>query len=169
MMVLRQLGSPAQGAISLVMSHPAQAILDVSWYALATVFVIIVALSLLFMRAAGMNILSLRRETARSHRGTVWQHLRLDGGAALIALTAYGLSVYLVRLGDQLDLGTRTLVQVPLTITASIFFIVAIMILFLRFFPFLLSLGARVVTRARGAVSALAFAQMARSPRYTAR
>jgi ABC-type antimicrobial peptide transport system permease subunit len=169
MMVQHLLGSPAQGAISLIMSHPVQAILDVSAYALVTVLVIIVVLSLLFRRATGRNILSLRRETARSHRGTVWQHLRLDGGAALIALTAYGLSVYLVRLGDQLDLDTSTLVEVPLTITASIFFLVAIMILFLRFFPFLLRLGARVVMRVRGAASALAFARMARSPSYTTR
>ncbi len=166
---LRLMGPQAQGAITLVLSRPAQALLDVGWYALLTALVILVALSLLFRRAAGMNILSLRRESARGGRGTLWQHLRLDGGAAIIALTASGLSLYLTRLGNQLDLSAKTLLLAPLTIVASIFFIFAIMILFLRFFPLLLRLGAGAVMRGRGAVSMLALAQMARSPRYSAR
>src|SRR5258706_14211186 len=116
-----------------------------------------------------MNILSLRRETARSSRNTAWQHLRLDGGAAIVALTAFGLSLYLTRLGNQLDRGTKTLVLAPLTIVASIFFIFAVMVLFLRFFPLLLRLGTWMIIRGRGAVSMLALTQMARSPRYTAR
>src|SRR5579875_574380 len=166
---LRLLGPQAQAIISLVMSGPMQVILSVSWYAVGTALVVILALALLFRRAANMNILSLRQATARSSRTTVWQHLRLDGGAAIIALTAFGLSLYLTRLGNQLDLGTKTLVQAPLTIIASIFFIFAIMVLFLRFFPLLLRLGTWIVIRGRGAVSVLALTQMARSPRYTLR
>lgn len=138
---LRLMGSQAQGAINLVIAHPAQTILDVGWYALLTALIVLLALSLLFRRAAGMNILSLRRESARSSRSTLWQHLRLDGGAAIIALTSLGLSFYLTRLGSQLDLSTKTLLLAPLTIVASIFFIFAILILFLRFFPLLLRWG----------------------------
>ncbi len=166
---LRLLGPQAREILHVVMSNPIQAILGVSWYAVGTVLVVILALALLFRRAAGMNILSLRRETARSSRNTAWQHLRLDGGAAIIALTAFGLSLYLTRLGNQLDPGTKTLVLAPLTIVASIFFIFAIMVLFLRFFPLLLKLGTWIVIRGRGAVSVLALTQMARSPRYTLR
>ena len=70
-------------------------------------------------------------------------------------------------IGEKTELSTTE--RVCTTITASIFFLVARMILFLRFFPFLLSLGARAVMRVRGAVSALAFALIARSPRYIAR
>lgn len=166
---LRLLGPQAPGTLHLVMSNPMQAILGVIWYALATALVVILALALLFRRAASMNILSLRRETARSSSKTAWQHLRLDGGAAIIALTAFGLSLYLIRLGNQLDLGTKTLVLAPLTIVASIFFVFAVMVLFLRFFPLLLRLGIWIVVRGRGAVSMLALTQMARSPRYTLR
>jgi putative exporter of polyketide antibiotics len=103
------------------------------------------------LQQARMNVLSLRREVARSRRGTLWHHLRLDGGAAVIALTAYGLSVYLNTLGEQLDIGTKTLFSAPLTIVASIFLIIGILILFLRLFPFLLRLGAWFTARRRSA------------------
>jgi len=136
------LGPNEQGVINTITSHPAQAVLDIGWYAVATALIVIVAMSLLLRRAASMNVLSLRREAARSSRKTLWHHLRLDGGAAVIALTAYGLSVYLNNLVKQLDVGTQTLLSAPLTIVASIFFITGIIILFLRFFPLLLRFAA---------------------------
>ncbi len=132
----------------------------------------IMAVSLISRRILdpkSMNVLSLRREAARSSRKTLWHHLRLDGGAAVVALTAYGLSVYLNNLVKQLDIGTQTLFSAPLTIVASIFFIIGIIILFLRFFPFLLRLAAWLTVRSRGAAPVLALAQMARSPRHAVR
>jgi ABC-type lipoprotein release transport system permease subunit len=165
----RILGPKEQAAITTITGHPLQAALDVGWYAAATVLVVVVAMSLLLRRAATMNILSLRRETARPVRSAFLHHLSLEGGAAVIALTAYGLSAYLSNIGNQLDSGTKTLFLAPLMIVASIFFNIGIMILFLRFFPFLLRLGAWLTARGRGAVSMLALAQMARSPRYAVR
>lgn len=158
-----------QGAISTITSHPVQAALDIGWYAVATALIVIVAMSLLLRRAVSMNVLSLRREAARSSRKTLWHHLRLDGGAVVVALTAYGLSVYLNNLLKQLDIGAQTLFSAPLTIVASIFFIIGIIILFLRFFPFLLRLAAWLTVRSRGAAPMLALAQMARSPRHAVR
>ncbi|HZS75425.1 MAG TPA: FtsX-like permease family protein [Ktedonobacteraceae bacterium] len=163
------LGPQEQSSIHLFLANPLQSILSVGWYALATAIVVILALSLLFRRAANMNVLSLRHETARSSHSTFWQHFRLDIVAAIIALTAFGLSLYLTSLGNQLDASTKTLILAPLSITASIFFILALLIVFLRVFPFLLRLSARFVSRRRGAVSMLALAQMARTPRYALR
>src|SRR5258708_1594747 len=158
-----------QGAISTITSHPMQAALDIGWDAFSTALIIIVSISLLLERVVRMNVLSLRREAARSSRKTLWHHLRLDGGAAVVALTAYGLSVYLNNLVKQLDITTKALSSDRLTIAASIFFIIVIIILFLRFFPVLLRLAAWLTVRSRGAAPVLALAQMARSPRHAVR
>src|SRR5260370_12462018 len=62
---LRLMGSQAQGPINLVIAHPAQAILDVGWYALLTALIVLLALSLLFRRAAGLDHISLCPLSAR--------------------------------------------------------------------------------------------------------
>lgn len=165
----RMLGSQEQDAIAIVMGNPAQALLEVSWYALATFLVIILTVCLVLGRAVRTNVLALRSETTRSRRATLWQRLSLDGGAAIIALMSYGLSVYLTNLGNQLDVSTRVLFAAPLSIAASISLLLGCMFLFLRFFPFLLRLGTSWTVRSRGATSMLTLAQMARSPYYAAR
>ena len=165
----RVLGAHSPAVVAFTLGHPWQALLDGIWYALATALVVVLALSLLFRRAARVDILSYRREIARSQRGAFWQHLRLDGGALLIALMAYALASYLHSLGNQLTLQTKTLVLAPLTIAAAVFFILGILVLFLRFFPLLLRGVMGQLLRSRGAVSMLAFAQMSRAPRFTTR
>ena len=165
----RMLGPQEQDAIAIVMGNPVQALLAVSWYALATFLVIIFAVCLVLRRAATMNVLMLRSETARTRRVAFWQRVSLDGGAALLALIAYGLSVYLTRLDNQLDVSTRVLFTAPLSIAASIFLLLGCMFLFLRFFPLLLRLGTAWTMRGRGATSLLTMAQLARSPYAAAR
>ncbi len=165
----RVLGANGPAAVAFTLGNPWQALLDVIWYALATALVVVLALSLLFRRAARVDILAHRRELARSRRGTFWQHLRLDGGALLVSLVAYALASYLNSLGKQLTLEIKTLVLAPLTIAAAVFFILGVLVLFLRFFPLLLRGVMGQLLRSRGAVSMLAFAQMSRAPRFTTR
>ena len=148
---------------------PVQAILEVAWYAIGTVLVAVLVMCILLRRAAEMDVLAIRREAARTHRPPLWQRLNLDVVAAVIALTGYGISVYLTNVSTLLDIRTKALVSAPLALVASIFLLIGSVLLFLRFFPHLLQLGAYLAGRNHGAVSMLALAQMARAPRQTVR
>ena len=154
---------------STLTSHPFQTIFSVSWYALAVALTAILAMNLRLKRAARKDVLALRRETARPFRRALLQHLGLDGVALIIAFTGYGISLYLNSLGKQLDIHTRVLFATPLAIVASFFLLTGLMILFLRFFPVFLRLGAWFAIRGSGAAPMLALAQMARTPRYSLR
>lgn len=165
----RMLVPAEQAAIKLITAHPMQTLLGVGWYALATVLVAISAMSLVLRRAASINVLTLRRETARTTHRPFWQRLNLDLVAAIIALTGYGISVYLVSVGKLLDTRTKVLVSAPLTLAASICLLIGSLLLLLRCFPSLLRLGAWFAGRRRGAVSVLALAQVARAPRQSVR
>ncbi|MFL5626140.1 MAG: FtsX-like permease family protein [Ktedonobacteraceae bacterium] len=161
---------PAQlDALNIITSNPLQAALGTSWYALAIVFVALFTMSLSLFFAARMNILSMRREASRSNKRPLWQRLNLDVIAGVIALVGYGLSLYVTSVGAVLQGDAQVLIASPLAIIAPFFLIVGCMFLFLRIFPWLLQLGARLAARGRGAVSLLALAQIARSPRQSLR
>ncbi|HYX50085.1 MAG TPA: FtsX-like permease family protein, partial [Ktedonobacteraceae bacterium] len=163
------LGSAEQAAIRLVAGQPVQAMISVSFYALATVIVVIAAMALMLWFAARKNALIMRREAARTTRHPIWQRLNLDVVAAVIALVGYGVSLYLVSLNNLFDARTRVLVVAPLTLIAPLFLLIAFLFLFLRIFTALLRFGARLAMRSRGAISMLALAQMSRNPRQTLR
>jgi len=148
---------------------PVQAILEVAWYAIGTVLVAVLVMCILLRRAAEMDVLAIRREASRTHRPPLWQRLNLDVVAAVIAITGYGISVYLTNVSTLLDIRTKALVSAPLALVAPIFLLIGSVLLFLRFFPYLLQLGAYLAGRNHGAVSMLALAQMARAPRQTVR
>lgn len=156
-------------ALNIITSNPLQAVLGTIWYALAIVFVALFTMSLSLFFAARMNLLSLRREAARSSKRPLWQRLNLDVIAGIIALVGYGLSLYVTGVGAVLQSDAQVLVATPLAIIAPFFLIVGCMFLFLRIFPLLLQLGAHLAARGRGAVSLLALAQIARSPRQSLR
>ena len=141
----------------------------VGGYAVGTVLVVVLVMIFLLWRATSANIVATRREAARPMRRPLWRRLNLDVGAASIALTGYGVSVYLASIGTLLDARTKALVSAPLTLVAPIFLLIGALIVFLRFFPTLLQLGERLVARRREATSMLAVAQMARSPRQAGR
>ena len=69
----------------------------------------------------------------------------------------------------MLNGATKTLISAPLSLIAPFFLIQGCILLFLRFFPFLLRFTAWLATRSRSAISLLALAQMARSPRQPVR
>ena len=156
-------------ALNSITSNPLQAMLGTIEYALAIVLAVLLTMSVSLFLATRLNILSLRRESARSIKPPLWQRLNLDFIAGVIALVGYGYSLYVTNFGALLQSDTQVLIATPLAIVSPIFLIVGCLLLFLRIFPLLLHLGAFLATRGRGAISLLAFAQLARTPRQSLR
>ena len=164
----RSLTATDQGALNLISNNPFQAALGLGGYALLAVLATLLAMVLAIRQAMGRDVLSVRREAARSTRIPLWQRLNLDIIAAVVALTGYGFSIYLINSGI-LDAHLRLLLLSPLTLLESAFLLIAIILLFLRFFPRILQLGTWLATRGRSAAPTLALAQMARTPRQPVR
>ncbi|HVB73233.1 MAG TPA: FtsX-like permease family protein, partial [Ktedonobacteraceae bacterium] len=156
-------------ALTFVTNHPWNALLSVSWYALATALAAIIALILALGYAAGMNIQALRRETARASQRPIWQRLRIDIAAIVIAFAGYVITLYL-NSSEQLT-STRSVVLFasPLTLIAPLFLAIGCVLLLLRLYPLLLRLGASLSARGQGAIAMLAFVHMDRAPRQTLR
>jgi ABC-type antimicrobial peptide transport system permease subunit len=164
--VARQaLGSEQHGALEAILGQPVEAAWGLRWYALAAVICAFIAMVVSTYRAANLNILALRRDSARSARQPFWQRLNLDIIFAVVALVGYGIYSYAV---NRVPATIRILLS-PLALVAPIFLLLAAALLFLRFFPALLNLGARLSAKSRGAAPILAIGQMARSPRQASR
>ncbi|PWT75765.1 MAG: hypothetical protein C5B60_04915 [Chloroflexi bacterium] len=164
--VARQaLGTEQHGALEAILGQPVEAAWGLRWYAMAAVICAFFAMLVSTYRAANLNILALRRDSARSARQPFWQRLNLDIIFAVVALVGYGLYSYAV---SRVPATIRILLS-PLALVAPIFLLLAAALLFLRFFPALLQLGARLSARGRGAAPILAIGQMARSPRQASR
>lgn len=157
-----------QGALNVILADPISTALSLYLAALATVVVSILAMIFAINRAARLDVLALRRESARSARGPAWLRMGLDILAGLIALTGYGFSVYITSPGI-LDVKTRVLILPPMTLVGAVFLLLGCMLLFLRLFPFILEALSNLAVRRRGVTSILAVAQMARAPRQSLR
>ncbi len=161
----RALGNEQYGALQVVLGQPVTAAWGLRWYALAAVIFAFVAMVVSTYQAANRNILALRRDSARGTRPPFWQRLNLDIVFAVIALVGYGIYVYAV---NQVPPSVQILLS-PLALVAPIFLLLGAALLFLRFFPSLLSLAAKLAARSRSAAPVLAISQMARSPRQASR
>ncbi len=159
----------ALDALNILTSQPVQAMLGTIWYALAIILIVLLTMGLSLFLTARMDVLALRRESARSNRRPFWQRFYLDVLAGVIALTGYGFLLYVTSVGTQLQGNVQVLVTTPLSIIAPFFLLIGCLFLFLRIFPWLLRLGTQLAARGRGAVSLLALAQMARAPRQPLR
>ena len=135
---------------------------DVRWYA-RRAFVAVVTMMVAMYRTANMDVLALRRKSSRSTTTPFWQRLHLDVVAAIIALTGYGLSQYVIN-SQALDPATSVRLSTPLALVAPIFLCIAALLLLLRFFPLLMQRFSYLAINGRGAAPMLAFAHMARSP-----
>ena len=164
----RSLSATDQSALNLISNNPFQAALGLGGYALVAVVATLLAMILSIRQAMGRDVLAVRREAARSTRIPLWQRLNLDIVAAILALAGYGFSIYITNSGI-LDAQLRLLLISPLTLLESAFLLIAIILLFLRFFPRILQLGTWLATRGRSAAPTLALAQMARTPRQPVR
>lgn len=162
------LPTPDRGALAALFNEPGQVIAHLSWFAVASALITILTMTIAVGRSSTLTILAMRREAARSTHRTLWQRLNVDVIAALVALVAYGISVYLLN-SPALSTQVRLVLLSPLTLGGVVCLLLAGILPFLRLFPFLLRLGARLAARSRGATAMLALAQLARSPRQSLR
>jgi ABC-type antimicrobial peptide transport system permease subunit len=165
----QSLASAGKDALTFFTNQPWNALLSVSWYALGTAFAAIIALIFALRYAAGMNIQGLRRESSRVTHRPLWQRLRLDVAAIVIAFAGYIISLYLSSTENLSDTRSVVLFASPLALIAPLFLVIGCILLLLRIYPSLLGLGARLANRGQGAISMLAFAHMSRAPRQTIR
>lgn len=165
--------SPTNSGAQNVLSGPFATIVQQIRISLLVVLASLVALCLAIWHALRLDVLTLRRESARttSAQRPLWQKLRLDLVAAIIALTGYGVSLYISQVTNTqlLDARLQALIAEPLSLIAPIFLVIAGILFFLRFFPLLLRTSASLATRRRSAVPLLTLAQMSRAPRAVMR
>jgi hypothetical protein len=160
------LATADRGTVDILAGNPLAVAWNVRWYALAAVLVSATAMIFSINRAANFNVLALRRESARATGKPLWQRLRLDLIAAVVGLSLY--VAYIVLLGRVSDPVVRQALS-PLALVIPLFLLVAVALLFTRFFPVILRLAAWAAARIRGAAAMVALAQMARSPRQALR
>ncbi len=157
-----------QVGLHLLTDHPWQTFWSLAGIAATSIGVTLLAMVLMLSQATRTDYLSLRRETTRQTRKSLWQRWYLDVVGIVIALTAYGFSLYLTN-ADILAPAVNVQVKSPLVLTATICLVLACSLVLLRLFPLLLRLGAKVAMRNRGIESMLALSQMAHSPRQRLR
>lgn len=165
---LHTLSPSDQNALNLLNLEPLQVAISLIQTAFIAVAVAILAMIFSIYRATRMDVLSLRWESARGTRRSLWQRIGLDMVAAIIALVGYGLSLYVTN-PNVLSTRIRVLILAPMTIIGAVFFVLGATLLFLRLFPWLLRLFAWLAMRSRSAAPVLALAQMARTPRQSVR
>ncbi len=157
-----------QATITSNIGTPLAALQKVWPFALAALAVILLTMLAALFRETRFDVLALRREAARSTRRPLWMRLYLDFLIAVLALSGYGYALYATR-AAQLSAQATIQTFSPLILLTSACFLLAGLLLFLRFFPVLLR-RATVLASRRGSVgSMLALAQMARSPQRALR
>lgn len=170
MLVHLLLPSAPQSSLNILTNDPSQAVLNVGWFALAAVVCAVLALIVSVRRATRMDVLTFRRESARSTRRPFWRRLNLDIiGLVLFALGFIG-NIYLSQpsIAQQLGPGLpaiQGLVALVAPFLASMIFFT----LFLRLYPLCLRLSSLLAARRRKAPAVLALAQMERAPRPSSR
>lgn len=157
-----------QDALNILAGGPMQVAQLVGLYALLATAVALITIVVAVWAAARRDIVSLRRETARSTRRPLWQRLRLDIAAAVIALIGYGFTVYLLN-SQTLDSQSYLLLLSPLALLQTLFLLLAALLILFRFYPQILHLGTKLVGRWRSVAPVLALAQIARAPRQSVR
>lgn len=162
------LGEHDQGALNVLLDDPVRVASRVGPYALLAGAVALLAIIGAVWGAANRDIVALRRETARQARRPLWQRLRLDLLAALIALAGYGCSVYLLN-SHTLDGPLYLLLLSPLAFLQTLLLLLAALLLLLRCAPPVLRLGTKLAARRTGAGPLLALAYIARAPRQPVR
>jgi ABC-type antimicrobial peptide transport system permease subunit len=153
-----------QDALNALPQNFPQLLSTVSWYVLGAVFVTLATLIFSLVVALRLDALALRRETARSTRQPLWLRLRLDLVVAILALLSYGYALYAQSTQQLLNVQSQALILTPLNLLVPFLFLLAGILFFLRLFPALLRMSARLSQGMRGLSSPLALAQMERAP-----
>lgn len=168
-LVQRNLGSANLNALNILTDHLGQTVETNMLYALGILLVVLLTMSIQLFFAVRVDVLAMRRQSARYRQSSLWQRWNLDVIAGTLALLSYGVSLYLTSINDVLQGDARALILAPLSVIAPFFLIIGCLLFFLRVFPLLLRLASRVASRGKGAVSMLALAQISRAPRQPLR
>lgn len=168
LMTLFTLSPTESGAVDIVFNHFAVVLMRLGWYPLLGALMAICTSVIGIAQRVSSTILSLRRETARATLRPFWQRMRLDILAVVLAVVGFVFLEYLLN-SSFITTKLNLLLLTPLTLLSVFFLALAGILLFLRLYPLLLQLGARLTMRRRGAASMLALAQMARAPRQSMR
>ena len=158
-----------QDALTALTLDPGATLRMLSLYTLAAVVAAFLTLLLTIFLAVRATILTQRREEARATQIPLWQRLRLDLVVAVLAIAGYIVTYYLENTQQFLSSQGQTLVSTPLELLAPVLLLLAGILFFLRLFPLLLRLLARIAQRRRGLTSMLVLAQMERAPRQAMR
>lgn len=149
-----------QNALDILAQNPLQTVLRESWFAPGAALCAAIIMIISVYRSSGSNILILRREASRIQRPPLWQRLYLDVVLSLLVLVGY-----IEYSAVQQSFGAETLLLLgPFAFLAPLLMIVAVVLLFLRVFPFLLRTILYVGARWRG-ITLLALIQLQRSTR----
>lgn len=168
LLVEHMLSAGDQQTLTLLAGNPLLPVLSVWWAVLAMLIASLVTMIVAVQRATRVDMLTLRREAARTARRPFWIRFHLDFILVVLALLAYSFAIYMQNT-PILDPASRILLESPLALMGIIFFLIGCSLILLRFIPNLLNLGGRLVGRTRRIGPMLALAQMARAPRQTLR
>lgn len=113
-----------QSALSIISGSPIQVVLGILWYPLITILVAIMAMIVAVSRTTRLDVLSMRREVARSTRLPLWQRVNLDIVAVIIMIVGYSFSYYVINAGI-LDPHLTLLLLSPLTLAGAVFLLIA--------------------------------------------
>ena len=169
LLLQHMLSAPDQQALNLIDGNPLFVALGLWRFSLAAVGVTLLATLIALFQATQFDTLTLRHETARPLRRPLWQRLYLDVLLLALALGSYG---YVLYENSTVPPGTQTgiLVTSPLVLVSSSLFLLAALLLFLRFFSRLSERAAHLTARrGKDIGSMLALAQIARTPRQATR
>jgi len=158
-----------QDAFNALSLDPGLVFRSLSAYTLAAVAVVFLTLLVAIWLVVRANILTRRREEARSTARPLWYRQRIDLAVALLAIAGYLLILYLQHVQQFLSAQGQVLVSTPLELLAPLLLVLAGLLFFLRLFPLLLRLLVSLVQRTRGLSAMLALAQMERAPRQPMR
>lgn len=160
-----------QAALTVLSSQPLAALYDVRWFALVAVGLALVVLIATLKQAVKLDIVTLRRGSARAKSVPFWRRFHLDLFALILILAGYlGYSLFWQNLvaaqsDDPLLYNAVNIVG----FVAPPLVVGALLMLFLRLLPHILGFAAALAAKKRSAPAVLAFVQAQRAPRSAAR
>ncbi|HEX7737068.1 MAG TPA: FtsX-like permease family protein [Ktedonobacteraceae bacterium] len=160
-----------QAALTVISARPLAALYDVRWFALAAVGLALLVLVAALRRAVQLDIVTLRRESTRGKGVPFWKRFHLDLFALILILAGYLVysffwqTIVAAQTDDPIVYNAGNIVG----FVAPPLVVGALLMLFLRLFPRILSFAAALAAKKRSAPAVLAFVQAQRAPRAAAR
>lgn len=169
LVIPRFLTTSNQDAFNVLVLDAGQVARSLALFTLLALAGTLIILPVVIILVVRTNILTQRREEARSTALPLWYRQRLDLIIALLAIAGYLLILYLQHVQQFLNTTGQTLVSMPLQLLAPLLLVLAGTLFFMRLFPWLLRLLAYLLRSTRGISAMLAVTQMERAPRHPMR